>query len=98
MSNLRYVLMYSADTGQTWYYMENDPFAIPQEATPEHRPTGAMSSYMMLDTNPAGDEIFIWAVPEDLFPEGSYLIRVEAYREDKSLHFAYHMEKIFINR
>ena len=33
-----------------------------------------------------------------LFPEGSYLIRVECYRANKVLHFAQHMEKIFIDR
>jgi hypothetical protein len=53
---------------------------------------------MRPDTNPVGDEFFNWAVPDDLFPEGSYLIRVEAYREDKTLHFSYHQEKIFIDR
>jgi hypothetical protein len=98
IDSLRYVLIYSADTGGTWYYMEDDPFAIPQEAVPEQRPAGALAAYLRPDIVPEGDEFFTWAVPDDLFPEGSYLIRVEVYREDIALHYAYHVEKVFIDR
>jgi len=98
LADLRYVAMYSNDNGETWYYMESDPTAMPVQAQPEHPPTGALSSYLLPDVNAGGDETFQWAVPAGLFPEGSYLIRVEAYRASKALHFSYHMEKIFIDR
>jgi hypothetical protein len=98
VNNLRYVLLYSNDNGDTWYYMESDPAAVPQQAVPERRPTGPLAAYMKADLNPTGDEVFTWATPSDLFPESSYLIRVEVYREDKALHYSYHMEKIFIDR
>jgi hypothetical protein len=97
LQNLRYVLLYSNDNGDTWYFMEEDPDAIPQEWTLDTRPTGPFASYMLLDQQ-AGNETFSWATPSGLFPEASYLIRIEVYRETKALHSACHMEKIFIDR
>ena len=44
------------------------------------------------------DEAFTWTVPAISFPEGSYLIRVEAYRTGARLHYSYHEEKVFLNR
>ncbi|MBU0756062.1 MAG: hypothetical protein KJ645_13040, partial [Planctomycetes bacterium] len=95
---LRYVLLYSNDGGDTWYYMESDPNAPPVEATLGVKPQGDEAVYLLADQNGVHDEYFIWAVPAVQFPEGCYLIRVECYRENKVLHFSQHMEKIFIDR
>ena len=92
------MLLYSPDNGDHWYYMETSAGATPVEAELGKRPSGPLAGYMLQDLFPAGDELFDWATPNNLFPEGSYLIRVEVYRETKELHFAYHMEKIFIDR
>ncbi len=96
--HLRYVLLYTRDNGDTWCYMEEDPGEVPVVATPGTIPVGTEEEYLLSDQNLEGDEFFSWAVNESLFPEGSYLIRVEAYRSNKALHYAYHMEKIFIDR
>ena len=39
-----------------------------------------------------------WSTPPGLFPKGSYLIRIEAFRMDEALHYTQHMEKIYVNR
>jgi len=100
-NNLRYVLLYSNDNGDSWYYMEDDPNATPElgEAGKKLTPGSSQyNTYMRPDVISNGDEFFTWAVPADLFPEGSYLMRIEVYRHNKSLHFSDHMEKIFIDR
>jgi hypothetical protein len=96
--NLRYVLLYSNDGGDTWYYMESDAGAPRVEATLGRRPEGSEAVYLRPDIWSGADEFFTWAVPAALFPEGSYLIRTECYRDNKALHFSQHMEKIFIDR
>ncbi|MFH1999791.1 MAG: hypothetical protein ABIK28_08925, partial [Planctomycetota bacterium] len=98
VDHLRYVLLYSNDGGETWYYME-DSGGLPRvQATLGIMPSGAEAAYLKQDLHAADDETFVWAVPEADFPEGSYLIRVECYRFNKTLHYAQHMEKIFIDR
>ena len=39
-----------------------------------------------------------WSTPAAGFPEGSYLVRIDAYRSSESLHYSQHMEKIYVNR
>jgi len=47
---------------------------------------------------PANDH-YDWDVSNPTqFPEGSYVIRVEAYREDIITHYSYHQRRIFIQR
>ncbi|MFH0962857.1 MAG: type II secretion system protein [Planctomycetota bacterium] len=88
--DLRYVLMYSTDSGDTWRYMlDRTP------ATPGRCPPG---TYLIEDEDPNGDELYAWSVPRAIFPEGSYIIRIEAYRTDKILHYSQHQEKIYIDR
>ena len=91
LSDLRYVLMYSKDNGETWQYMDDDAQATPGEC-PES------PGYLLQDAFPDDDETYAWEVPDDEFPQGSYLIRVEVYRDTKPLHYAYHVEKIYIDR
>jgi hypothetical protein len=97
LNNLRYLLLYSNDNGDTWYFMEDDPAAAPQEWQLNKRPTGPFAAYLLLDQD-SGNESFSWATPAGLFPESSYLIRIETYRDTKALHTSSHMEKIFIDR
>ena len=89
-NELRYALLYSKDNGDTWQYMMDNTNAVAGE-----RPS---SGYLLQDIIPGGDETYLWSVPEAVFPEGSYLLRVECYRNNRPLHYAYHMEKIFIDR
>ncbi len=83
--DLSYVLIYSDDNGRTWKHMDDD-----SAATPGQRPTD--SSLLMTGST------YSWATSAGAFPEGTYLIRVEAYRDDMTLHYAYHQRRIFIKR
>ncbi|MHC5063375.1 MAG: type IV pilus modification PilV family protein [Planctomycetota bacterium] len=89
-AEIDYVVMYSRDVGETWQYMQDD-----SPAEIGLRPTNP--AYLVADTG-VGDETFVWPVPALNFPEGSYLIRVEAYRQNQALHYSQHMTKIYIER
>lgn len=82
---LSYVLTYSNDSGRSWRYMVDDTIA-----TPGVRP--ASNSLVTTSTS------YSWSVPAGPFPRGSYIVRVEAYRDGFALHYAYHQEKIYIKR
>ena len=45
-----------------------------------------------------GNESWTWSTPSSRFPEGSYLVRIEAYRGDEAQHYAHHQEKFFVKR
>ena len=45
-----------------------------------------------------GDETFSWDVPPTEFPEGSYLLRIECFREGAQVHYAWHQTRIYIQR
>lgn len=79
-----YTLMYSDDGGATWKHVQDD-----SAATPATRPP---SAYRQTTTS------YSLSTPDDKFPRGSYLLRVEAYRDDVNLHYAYHQAKIYIKR
>ena len=87
---LEYVLMYSNDNGQNYYYLRDDSPAIPGE-----RPAAAL--YRESDFH-AGDETFTWNVPVADFPEGSYLLRVDCFRQGAQVHYAWHQTRIYIQR
>jgi len=89
-SELQYVVTYSRDGGRTWLQTEDGTLA-----TPGSKPTNALYLHNDLGT---GNETFTWTVPAASFSAGSYLIRVEVYRQNQSLHYSQHMAKIFINR
>ena len=50
------------------------------------------------DSNAGGDESYAWGTPSGTIIEGSYVIRIEAYRTSEPLHYVQHMEKIYVNR
>jgi len=89
-ANLVYALLCSADGGRTWRYIVDDSAAIPGER-PRH-------AGVLVADQQTGPEVYHWETPEAAVPAGSYLIRVEAYRQGEELHVAHHTEKIFVDR
>jgi hypothetical protein len=88
-SQLEYVVMYSNDGGAQWYHVQDDSLA-----TPGQRPD---SAYLVPDTA-VGAETYTWSVPSGQFPEGSYLLRIDCYRQGAQVHYSFHKTKIFIQR
>ena len=87
---LEYVLMYSADNGASYRYLLDGG-----AATPGERPSNA--AYLQPDVS-AGDESFSWNVPAADFPQGSYLLRVDCFRQGAQVHYAWHQTRIYIQR
>jgi len=96
-SDLIYVPMYSLDGGRTWRDMLRDE-AVEPGRIPWLAGTGPDPARTLADLVSGGDESFSWNTPAGAFPEGSYLVRVEAYRASESLHYSQHVEKIYVNR
>ena len=46
----------------------------------------------------AGDETFSWSTPATKIPDGSIMVRIEAYRKTEPLHYAQHMTKVYVDR
>jgi type II secretory pathway pseudopilin PulG len=89
-SQLRYALLYSTDNGQTWLHVADN-----SAATPGIPNTGLLVD----DAVTGGNESYAWNVSDEVrFPEGSYLLRVEAYRRTIVLHYSEHTRMIFIDR
>ena len=89
-ADLEYVLMYSRDNGQTWLYMADDTPAAAGE-----RPLS--SAYLTADQG-IGQETYLWPTDPVNFPEGSYVVRVETYRNNQALHYSQHQVKVYITR
>ena len=88
-TRLRYALLYSTDNGATWKHVLDNSAATPGRLPP---------SSLLLADHGTGPEEHVWPTPAATFPEGSYLIRIEVYRNTESLHYAHHTEKIYIDR
>lgn len=89
-SDMEYVLMYSKDAGRTWLYVQDD-----SPARPGVKPSNPL--YVVPD-KAAGDETYVWPTPPSSFVEGSYLIHIDGYRRNQSLHYSQHRVKIYIDR
>ncbi|MCK5942529.1 MAG: hypothetical protein KAI24_11200, partial [Planctomycetes bacterium] len=89
-SELDYVIMYSNDNGTNYYYVQDDTLA-----TPGQLPEDSLHIESDVIT---GDETYTWSVPVSTFPEGSYLLRVECFRRDSQVHYAWHQNRIYIQR
>ena len=92
-AELEYVVMYSRDNGTTWAHCEDNTLA-----TPGTKPT---SPTVLFPDSGAGAETYNWKTPgtgTGAFPEGSYLLRVETYRNNQALHYSQHQVKIYIAR
>ncbi len=87
-SALSYAVLYSDDNGGTWKYMQDD-----SPATPGVRPAAGN-----LISTASATPSYTWSVPSGSFPQGNYLIRVEAYRDDLPLHYAHHQHAAFLRR
>ena len=90
-SSLEYRLLYSDDSGNTWRHMQDNSPAVAGR-----RPSNA--SLLLADANAGANESYTWNTPFVTIPEGSYVIRVEAWRVGSALHQSYHQERIFIDR
>lgn len=88
-AELEYVLMYSNDNGTSWFFVQDDSPAVCGV-----RPSAA---YVVPDAG-AGVENYTWSVPAAQFPEGSYLLRIDCYRQGAQVHYAFHQNKVFIQR
>jgi hypothetical protein len=42
--------------------------------------------------------VFTWNVPASLFPQGSYVLRVDCFRRGAPIHYSYHKTKLFVQR
>jgi len=88
--DLRYTLLYSRDNGQTWLHIVND-----SAATAGYPNQGLW----LADANDGGNENYNWDVSNTgYFVEGSYIIMIEAYRNNQPCHYAYHQQKVYLNR
>jgi type II secretory pathway pseudopilin PulG len=83
-TTVRYVPMYSRDNGQTWLFMKDDTAAA----------AGVRPAAKYLQTTVT----YTWPVPKAKFPKANYVIRVEAYRDEVPLHYAFHQYRAFIKR
>ena len=89
-SSLAYVLTYSNDGGTSWFHVLDD-------STAQHGILPSDPTVILLD-GVTGDETYTWGVNAAAFPEGSYLVKVECFRNNEMLHYSSHMVKIFIER
>jgi hypothetical protein len=89
-ARIEYALFYSPDNGVNWRHIQDDsPAVIGQR--PED------PAHIVADGG-AGPEVYTWQTPEVDFPEGSYLIRVEAYRAGRALHYSVHQTRFYLER
>jgi len=95
-NELVYVLMYSRDGGDNWLNMRDDS-PIESGDLPWIAGVGPDPTKTVPDAGP-GDQLWVWPTPPARFPEGTYMIRVEAHRRTEALHYAMHQEKIYVNR
>lgn len=89
-SDLSYAVMYSTDNGATWHYMQDSA-----TATLGARPTSASGH---LISSALANPTYKWSVPASSFPQGTYILRVEAYRDALPQHYSYHQYRAFIRR
>ncbi len=83
---IQYQFSYSKDNGKTWFYQDDTPSL----GTGVRLPPG--------DSRILNTTTVTWSVPGAAFPQGNYLIRVEAYRTNLNLHYAFHQFRAFIRR
>ena len=85
---MSYAVLYSADNGSTWFHMQDDSAATP----------GVKPASGLLISSASATPSYSWSTPLANFPSGTYLIRVEAYRDTIPLHYSYHQYRAFIRR
>jgi hypothetical protein len=96
-SDLVYVLLVSRDGGSTWTnLLDGSPGEL--GVLPWIEGVGPDPARTRSDQVAGGDESFLWNTPAVAVPQGSYMLRVEAYRAGETLHYAQHMERIHVDR
>jgi hypothetical protein len=97
-SNLKfYVLINNNEFDPTtWKYMNTNVSATPGVRPID--PVAAAPAEMDGNLPLASSYTLNWNLPAAQFPQGNYIVRVEAYRDDLPLHFAYHQYRVFIRR
>jgi hypothetical protein len=88
-AQLEYAVMYSNDGGRSWFHCGDDT-----PATPGIRPAAA---HLVAD-QVNGPDTYVWPVPAGRFPEGSYLLRVDCFRQGAPVHYAFHKTKFYVQR
>jgi hypothetical protein len=93
---LIYVVLLSRDNGRTWTNaLDGSPARL---GVLPVLPTGGRDpARTRVDAGP-GDESWTWATPPASVPEGSYLVRVEAFRSSEPMHHSVHQEKVYVSR
>lgn len=89
-SQLEYVIHYSRNGGASWLHVQDDT-----PSTPGERPSDP--AYLLADAG-GGAEQYDWSVPAASFPEGTYQLRVDCFRQGAQVHYSYHMTSMFIQR
>ncbi len=89
-AELRYVIQYSRDGGTTWLYVQDDTVATPGELP-------ADTAYLVSDAG-TGTEEFEWGVDPLEFPEGTYMLRIDCFRNGSQVHYSTHQTRLFIQR
>ena len=96
--SLIYNLKYSKDTGKTWYFMQGDQPTVKGVLD-------TTNGHPMTVTGANAITWYNWDVSNSAnFPQGDYLMRVEAYRMNQNTnqvygqHYSYHAVDITINR
>ena len=89
-SLLEYKITYSNDNGTTWRFVQDDTVATIGElpSSPIH----------LVSDSAIGSESYTWDTPAENFPEASYLLRIECFRDGAQTHYSWHQTKIFIQR
>jgi prepilin-type N-terminal cleavage/methylation domain-containing protein len=81
-ATLTYNVKYTDDNGQSWYFVQNGA-STESGVKATGFPFEAMTP-------------LVWDV--STLPEGNYILRVEAYRDDVPLHYAQHQRQVYIKR
>ncbi len=83
---MHYVMKFSNDGGRTWKYVDDN-----STAEAGVRPVDSNGNDLHTVSQP-----FAWDV--SALARGTYIIRLEAYRQSTHLHYSYHQVQIYIKR
>jgi prepilin-type N-terminal cleavage/methylation domain-containing protein len=98
---MKYAVLYSPSNGfpdpakgnpTGWFYVsDNTSATLGAKPDTAHEVAQAVSSATTTNS-------VTWNTPAGTFPQGSYLIRVEGYREGFPLHYSFHQYRAFFQR
>ena len=98
---MKYAVLYSPSNGNPdpknanptgWFYIsDNTPATLGVKPNAAHWISQAIAGATTSNS-------VTWSTPPATFPQGSYLIRVEGYREGWALHYSFHQYRAFFQR